>query len=138
MVKLLRGLYWLLTLIFKSSSMKIIFDATLEGLSTRMDDTIKVVIGTQEVTAEQGLALLKLRGKFCKVMLSDTAIEQKEIDAVDSLPIKDESNNKSNSQRLRSVLFINWQQSKQTTNFDDYYNAQMNTIIDHFKSKLNG
>ena len=118
--------------------MKILFDATLEGLSTRMDNTIKVVIGTQEVTAEQGLALLKLRGKFCKVMLSDTAIEQKEIDAVDSLPIKDESNNKSNSQRLRSVLFINWQQSKQTTNFDDYYNAQMNTIIDHFKSKLNG
>jgi hypothetical protein len=116
--------------------MKIVFDATLEGLSTRMDDTIKVVIGTQEVTAEQGLALLKLRGKFCKVMLSDTAIEQKEIDAVDSLPIKDESNNKSNSQRLRSVLFINWQQSKQTTNFDDYYNSEMNRIIDHYKSKL--
>jgi len=118
--------------------MKIVFDATLEGLSTRMDDTIKVVIGTQEVTAEQGLALLKLRGKFCKVMLSDTAIEQKEIDAVDSLPIKDESNNKSNSQRLRSVLFINWQQSKQTTNFDDYYNSEMNRIIDHYKAKLNG
>jgi len=118
--------------------MRIVFDATLEGLSTRMDDTIKVVIGTQEVTAEQGLALLKLRGKFCKVMLSDTAIEQKEIDAVDSLPIKDESNNKSNSQRLRSVLFINWQQSKQTTNFDDYYNSEMNRIIDHYKGKLNG
>jgi len=118
--------------------MKIVFDATLEGLSTRMDDTIKVVIGTQEVTAEQGLALLKLRGKFCKVMLSDTAIEQKEIDAVDSLPIKDESNSKSNSQRLRSVLFINWQQSKQTTNFDDYYNSEMNRIIDHYKAKLNG
>jgi hypothetical protein len=118
--------------------MKIVFDATLEGLSTRMDDTIKVVIGTQEVTAEQGLALLKLRGKFCKVMLSDTSIEQKEIDAVDSLPIKDESSNKSNSQRLRSVLFINWQQSKQTTNFDDYYNSEMNRIIDHYKAKLNG
>ena len=117
---------------------KIVFDAVLEGLSTRMDDTIKVVIGTQEVTAEQGLALLKLRGKFCKVMLSDSAIEQKKIDAVDSLPIKDESNNKSNSQRLRSVLFINWQQSKQTTNFDDYYNSEMNRIIDHYKAKLNG
>jgi hypothetical protein len=118
--------------------MKIVFDATLEGLSTRMDDTIKVVIGTQEVTAEQGLALLKLRGKFCKVMLSDTAIEQKEIDAVDSLPIKDESNNKSNSQRLRSVLFLLWQQSGNSSTFDDYYKGSMNTIIDHFKSKLNG
>jgi hypothetical protein len=117
---------------------KLIFDGTLEGLSTRQDKTIKVVIGTQEMNDEQLAKLFHFRSKFVKVLFSDTAIEQKEIDAVDSLPIKDESNNKSNSQRLRSVLFINWQQSKQTTNFDDYYNAQMNTIIDHFKSKLNG
>ena len=118
--------------------MKIVFDATLEGLSTRMDDTIKVVIGTQEVTAEQGLALLKLRGKFCKVMLSDTAIEQKEIDAVDSLPIKDESNNKSNSQRLRNVLHVYWEQMPNDVTFYDFYNSEMNRIIDHYKGKLNG
>ncbi len=120
--------------------MRIVFDATLEGLSTRMDDTIKVVIGTQEVTAEQGLALLKLRGKFCKVMLSDTAIEQKEIDAVDSLPIKDESSNKSNSQRLRNILHVYWEQNHKISfvKFDDFYNAKMNELIEHFKSKLNG
>jgi len=116
--------------------MKIIFDATLEGLSTRMDDTIKVVIGTQEVTAEQGLALLKLRGKFCKVMLSDTAIEQKEIDAVDSLPIKDESNSKSKSQRLRNTLYIQWQQLGSKGDFNDFYAGQMESLIELVKSKL--
>lgn len=116
--------------------MKLIFDATLEGLSTRMDNTIKVTIGTQELDAEQASKLFAFRGKFCKVLLSNTAIEQKEVDAVDSLPIKDESINKSNSQRLRSVLFLNWQQHKQAVNFDDYYNAEMNKIIDHYKSKL--
>jgi hypothetical protein len=116
--------------------MKIVFDATLEGLSTRMDNTIKVTIGTQEMNSQQAASLFELRGKFCKVLLSSTAIESKEVEQVDSLPIKDESNNKSNSQRLRSVLFINWQQSKQTTNFDDYYNSEMNRIIDHYKSKL--
>ncbi len=116
--------------------MKIVFDATLEGLSTRMDDTIKVVIGTQEVTAEQGLALLKLRGKFCKVMLSDTAIEQKEIDAVDSLPIKDESNTKSKSQRLRNTLYIQWQQLGSKGDFNDFYAGQMESLIELVKSKL--
>lgn len=118
--------------------MKIIFDATLEGLSTRMDNTIKVTIGTQELNDEQGLGLMKLRGKFIKVLLSDSAIEQKEVEAVDSLPIKDESNNKSNSQRLRSTLFVLWQQSGTKVSFDDFYNAKMNEIIEHFKSKLNG
>lgn len=116
--------------------MKLIFDATLEGLSTRMDDTIKVVIGTQEVTAEQGLALLKLRGKFCKVMLSDTAIEQKEIDAVNSLPIKDESNSKSKSQRLRNTLYIQWQQLGSKGDFNDFYAGQMESLIELVKSKL--
>lgn len=115
---------------------KIILDCTLESLSTRMDNTIKVTIGTQEVGAEQAASLFALRGKFVKVLLSDSGIQQKEVDAVDSLPIKDESNNKSNSQRLRSVLFLNWQQHKQAVNFDDYYNAEMNKIIDHYKSKL--
>ena len=116
--------------------MKIILDATLESLSTRMDNTIKVTIGTQEVGAQQAASLFALRGKFVKVLLSDTNIEKNEIEAVDSLQVKDESNNKSNSQRLRSTLFILWQQSKQVTNFDDFYNSEMNRIIEHFKSKL--
>lgn len=118
--------------------MKLLIDATLEGLSTRMDNTIKVTIGTQELDAEQASKLFAFRGKFCKVLLSNTAIEQKEVNAVDSLPIKDESNNKSNSQRLRSTLFILWQQSDSKGSFDDFYNGKMNEIIEHFKSKLNG
>lgn len=116
--------------------MKIVLDATLESLSTRMDNTIKVTIGTQEVEAQQAASLFALRGKFVKVLLSDNNIEQKQIESVDKLQVKDESNNKSNSQRLRSTLFILWQQSKQVTNFDDFYNAEMNRIIEHFKSKL--
>lgn len=116
--------------------MKILFDATLEGLSTRMDNTIKVTIGTQEMSHDQAANLFALRGKFCKVLLSSTAIEPKEVEQVDSLPIKDESNGKSNSQRLRSTLFVLWQQSGSKGSFDDFYNGKMNEIIEHFKSKL--
>lgn len=116
--------------------MKLIFDATLESLSTRMDNTIKVTIGTQEVGAEQAASLFALRGKFVKVLLSDSSIEPKEVEAVDSLPIKDESKNKSNSKRLRNVLYLLWKQSGNKSKFDDYYDGSMNTIIEHFKSKL--
>lgn len=118
--------------------MKILFDATLEGLSTRMDKTIKVTIGTQEMNSEQAAKLFGLRGNFCKVLISDSSIEQKEVEQVDTLPIKDESNGKSNSQRLRSILFILWQQSGSKATFDVFYNSKMNEIIEHFKSKLSG
>ena len=118
--------------------MKILFDATLEGLSTRMDKTIKVTIGTQEMNSEQAAKLFSLRGNFCKVLISDSTIEQKEVEQVDTLPIKDESNGKSNSQRLRSTLFILWQQSGSKATFDVFYNSKMNEIIEHFKSKLSG
>lgn len=116
--------------------MKLIFTGTLEALSTRQDKTIKVVIGTQEMNDEQLAKLFYFRSRFVKVLFSDSDIEGKEVEAVDSLPIKDDSNSKSNSQILRSTLFILWQQSKQVTNFDDFYNSEMNRIIEHFKSKL--
>lgn len=115
---------------------KIILDCTLESLSTRMDNTIKVTIGTQEVGAEQAASLFALRGKFVKVLLSDSGIQQKEVDAVDSLPIKDESKGKSKSQRLRNTLYIQWQQLGSIGSFDDFYNGQMESLIDYIKSKL--
>lgn len=115
---------------------KIILDCTLESLSTRMDNTIKVTIGTQEVGAEQAASLFALRGKFVKVLLSDSGIQQKEVDAVDILPIKDESKGKSKSQRLRNTLYIQWQQLGSIGSFDDFYNGQMESLIDYIKSKL--
>ena len=114
--------------------MKLLFDATLEGLSTRMDNTIKVTIGTQEMTPEQAASLFGLRGKFCKVLLSDSAIEQKEVEAVNSLELKDTSN----TQRLRNTLYIQWQQLGSIGTFEDFYAGQMESLIELVKSKLNG
>ena len=115
---------------------KILFDATLEGISTRVDKTIKVTLGTQEMDSKQAMGLFEMRSKFIKVLFSDSAIEQKEVEAVNSLELKDTSKIKSNSQRLRNTLYLLWQQSGNVSKFDDYYNGSMNTIIEHFKSKL--
>ena len=38
--------------------------------------------------------------------------------------------NKSNSQRLRAVLYRTWEQSGSSLEFEHYYNAEMNKIID--------
>lgn len=114
--------------------MKLIFDGTLEGLSTRQDKTIKVVIGTQEMNDEQLAKLFHFRSKFIKVLFSDTAIDQKEVEAVNTLPIKDESNSKSKSQRLRNTLYIQWQQLGSKGDFNDFYAGQMESLIELVKS----
>ncbi len=118
--------------------MKILFDATLEGLSTRMDNTIKVTIGTQEMTPNQAASLFGLRGEFVKVLLSNTAIDKEQIEAIDKLNIKNESNSKSKSQRLRNTLYIQWQQLGSKGDFNDFYAGQMESLIELVKSKLNG
>lgn len=115
---------------------KLIFDATLEGISTRVDKTIKVTLGTQEMDSKQAMALFEMRSKFIKVLFSDTAIEQKEVEAVNSLELKDTSNTKSKSQRLRSAYFVWWQQIGLKIPFDEFYNGQMESQIELIKSKI--
>lgn len=115
---------------------KLIFDCTLEGISTRADKTIKVTLGTQEMDSKQAMALFEMRSKFIKVLFSDTAIEQKEVDAVNSLELKDTSNTKSKSQRLRNTLYIQWQQLGSIGTFDGFYAGQMESLIELVKSKL--
>ncbi len=66
--------------------------------------------------------------------LNPYAETPEELDKID-LDLYD--NKKTQSQRLRSVLFLNWQKdNKGFSEFKEYYVMQMNTIIEHFKGKL--
>jgi hypothetical protein len=47
-----------------------------------------------------------------------------------------EFDRKTPSQRLRDVLYVYWKQVESARAFDDFYLAQMNTIIEGFKEKL--
>jgi len=115
--------------------MSLIISANIEGISTRVDNTIKITLGTQEVSAEQVGSLYQLRNKLVKVLLSDTNINQAEIKATESVEL-DADKKKSPSKRLRAVLFIQWQQVKSNVDFERYYESKMNELINHFKSKL--
>ena len=117
---------------------KLIFDCTLEGISTRADKTIKVTLGTQEMDSKQAMGLFEMRSKFIKVLFSDSAIEQKEVEAVNSLELKDTSNTKSKSQRLRNALYVKWEQLGSIGTFENYYAGQMESLIEMIKSTLNG
>ena len=117
--------------------MKIILETILETISTRVDGTLKLVLSTQEIDSSKAGELFQLRGKFCKSLISDTNISKIEQELVDAQHLVSGKKNKTESQRLRAVLFrINEQNGGDENSFELFYKAEMNKIIEHYKSKL--
>lgn len=62
-------------------------------------------------------------------------VSQKELDQVDALD--PEFGGKSQSQRLRGVLFVLWEKVPEGfKDFDSFYKHHTERIIDHIKSKI--
>jgi len=63
--------------------------------------------------------------------------KQAEKEMIDSLEADFEDRGKTPGQRLRAVLFRLWEQVPEGyEDFNLYYQFKMNTVIEHFKSKL--
>lgn len=115
----------------------LIFPATVEGVQTRTDLTLKVVIGTQEATP-YAARLVMLNRKFVYVAIKETEFlseERQEINEMEAEFIDDRK--KRPSRRLRDVLYRLWQQDNK--GFEDhnlFYLHEMERIIEHYKGKL--
>lgn len=117
--------------------MKIILESTVESIASRVDGTITIKIGTQELDPSKAGELFQLRGKLCKILLSDSNITKLEEELVDNTNIVSGKKKKSASQRLRAVLFrINESNGGNEENFEAFYNSEMERIIEHYRNKL--
>jgi hypothetical protein len=116
--------------------MKIILPGTLENISTRADGSIKFTFGTQELDPAQAGNLFQLRNRYVKCLLSDSNITNMEADVVDASEIKDGKKVKSASQRFRAVLFRLHEAERIPAPFDDWYNNEMERLIEHYKGKI--
>ena len=108
----------------------------LEGLTTRKDKTIKLSFGTQELSPNEFAEVFKMNQQFCYIGLKPEPFSKIETDSIDSLKAEYDDM-KSPSQRLRAILYRNYEQDNQGyKDFNTYYIGQMETICNHFKSKL--
>ena len=110
--------------------------AQIEGVATRKDKTLKLTIGTQELSPNQTAELISINQNLCYIAIKPEYFAQEELDRIEELKT-DFENQKTYSQRLRAVLFLNWQ--KDTEGYKDflgYYISKMELIINKFKSKL--
>jgi hypothetical protein len=96
-------------------------NAIVDSIRTNKDGSVKITLVTRELSPEQMAEL------FISV--------NKEVLSID-IP-EDTTDTKTNSQRLRAVLYKNWElQKDRFDSFALYYDHTMEKIIDHYKSKL--
>jgi hypothetical protein len=114
----------------------IILPAQIEGLTSRKDKTIKVTFGTQELAPNDLAQVFQLNQRFCYIAIKEESFQQDELDTIESVK-SDLESNKTPSQRLRGILYINYQQDNEGyKDFMTYYLGKMDKICEHFKSKL--
>lgn len=113
----------------------IIIGGILEGISTRKDKTMKLTIGTQEMTPEQAASIFQYNQQFGYFAIKPEPFQKEEQDLIDSL--KSDYEGKTPSQRLRGVLYRNWElKSEGFQDFNSYYISKMELIVKHYKDKL--
>jgi hypothetical protein len=117
---------------------KLIFQVPAEivKVETLSDQTtIRLKVDTiKELTAEEEALIMQLRKETGWFVFSKQEIEQddlKDLPAIESIKGK-----KSQGQRLRGVLYRLWEQGTQVQTPEQFYDREMEKIIEHFKGKL--
>jgi hypothetical protein len=115
----------------------IIVPAMLESYRSLKDKTLKIVFDCNELTPEQTMGVAGSLQQFGYLAFKSEPFKKTEKDMLDNLKSDYEDTGKSPAQRLRAVLFVGWEQKPEGyKTFADYYNAKMETIINHLKGKL--
>ncbi len=117
----------------------LIIPTVIEGISSRKDRTIKITLGTQELSPQDAGELYKFSQDvvYCAFKKDNFGSAERKI--LDDLKVDGdlELNTKSKAKRLQNVLFILWQQKPEGhTVFSEFYEYMMEKIITHFKNKL--
>jgi hypothetical protein len=111
--------------------------AIVENVSTRRDGTLKLTLGTQEMSQGKAGELFTMQNKTIAVYLSvKDSIPQSVMDQVDAVDC--DMPGKTKSQRQRAVLFRIWELQKEGhKTFESFYAHKMEEHISNLKSVLN-
>lgn len=115
--------------------MKAQLPAQLTKVTSRSDRSYKLEFSTRELNGKDAAILLDdLMSEGWLLWSSTGELEDKDVpkEKADTGLL----GGKSPSQRLRAVLYILWEQSGKSGQFEDYYRRRIETIIETVKDKL--
>lgn len=117
------------------SSMKVVFQAVVDKVETKKDNSLKITSFTaREMSATEMAALFSYKNRECWMLLSADD-DLTEADVPDEKP-DTMTGQKTKAQRLRAVIYRVWEQQGRKGTSEDHYNRVMEGIIDQMKEKL--
>lgn len=106
--------------------------ANITSLRAKADGSLGMNINTPELTPEQKTLFFQLQN-----VNLDLTITPLDTQATEQVKINTDLNQKSQSSRIRSVLFILWKQNNEgMENFELYYNNKTEKYIESLKSRI--
>ena len=115
----------------------ITLSAQIEGFGSRADKSWKLILGTQELTPNEIGTIGSMQNQVCFVAINPDPFTSDQKEVIENTKAELSEHGKTQSQRLRGVLFVNWENENQGyENFHDYYISNMDKIINHYKRKL--
>ena len=125
----------------------VIFEGGIDKVSTLADGSLRLFIGTPELSNETMVKIFSLIKRQGYVLISTNNINQDQIDAVEKATVDTEFNENPPSQRLIGGIYKLFEQmhpkqsnvntgSLEYIDFDLFYKRKMNEIINHLKTKL--
>lgn len=117
---------------------RILCAAQLDGYSPRKDRTIGLRFVTQEMSALEVANVHEMLDGFGYLYFkSEHALTKSEIEELDALETDLVDNGKTQSKRIRAVLYRLWEVDNEGyTDFKDFYKFKTEQIITWLKSKL--
>lgn len=116
---------------------KILTTATFDGYQRRKDKSVSLRFITQELTSSEVMNIDSTLDQFGIVYFrGEEKMNTEEIDQLDAIDLDVYDEPKSQSQRLRNVLYILWRQDGSKGDFKKYYKQTTDKIIQHFKDKI--
>ncbi len=115
----------------------IILPSIFESFRSLKDKGYKLLFESNELTPEQMVGLNESLGQFGYLAFKIDPFKQSEKDVISKLESDFDDKKKSKAQRLRGVLYRNWEQKPE--GYEDserYYDFYMEKFINHQKNKL--
>jgi hypothetical protein len=111
--------------------------AQLESYRSLSDMTLRLSFGTNELSPEMMANIHYGLHKVGYLAFKPDPFATHELEEIDKLKVEFEDSGKPAGVRLRAVFYRIWEQKSEGYKvFNDFYQAQMEKLITHFKSKL--
>ena len=106
--------------------------AVITSLRSKVDKSLGLTLSTPELSSKEKAEFMNLQGIEVEAVFDPVDDPESE-----EFKIEKDLERKSQSQRIRAVLFLLWRQEGELGDFADYYRSKTERYIDFLKEKLN-